>query len=251
MKTDPRPLAPPSDPSRAPSRAQRGALLAGLLLLAGCAQVNSAVSYIDALPLVGSGKAEAKRAAARMVDPDADCRRTLGIPECIVYIAPPGRQVPRGPITPGDAQIELARMEPEASGGPSQGRRTIPTGTFMSEDGSRAPLGRAADMVAEMAVPPVVVNTSAINPEPVSTAPLARPPQVPASKPTPPRTASPKPRAGGSGASPAPAAVPASPVRAPAPPPSAPPALPRPLPASEPPQRPTSAPTPLSPILTP
>lgn len=222
MKPDPRPLLPI------------------LLLFAGCARMDQAVAYVDRLPLIGSGKSAAAREAARMVAPDADCRRTLGVPECIIYVAPPGRAVARGPITPGDAQIEVAMSAPDEAGE----RRRVPTGTFMSPDGSRAPLGRAEDAAP---IPVVMVNPAAVDAVPVSRPPAAAPASTrspnAARRPAPPKPAPPKPSAS-TGAPPSSSASSSSAPSSGRPAPGQ--GIPAPAPSGAPPR-----PAPLSPALTP
>jgi hypothetical protein len=238
-----------------------------LVVLPACAEVRDAMPRVPTLGEVASilpGQGPANFPGTRdgyvMVDPGADCRRTLGDTECTLYVAPPGRSVPLTPVPPGAAQIH-----PGNGGG--DGRvptfPPIPTGTFLTPDGRLIPMTPEVAQAGTVSAAAAKVSTVA-QPVVVSPAPALAAPAAPASKPAKPSkmVAPSAPKAKASPAkvpaappakaegTPLPASAPSKPANAPAAKPADAKTAPSPVvPAAA--TAPATAPTPLSPALAP
>lgn len=163
-------------------------LVLPLLMLAACVDAPEEETGIRLLSLnevqsllPGQGPASFPGKADRyaMVDPNADCRRTLGVSQCTLYIDPPNREVPHNAVPPGDAQIRAGN----GGDGRISGSAAVPVGAMLRPDGSLIPLS-----VEGAAVPVAVIS-------PVGAAPLAnsRPISVTPAIEAPSGTASPPP----------------------------------------------------------
>lgn len=141
-------------------------LVLPLLMLAACVDAPDeetgirllSVSEVQSL-LPGQGPSTFPGTVDRyvMVDPNADCRRTLGVSQCAFYIDPPNRVVAHNAVPPGDAQIRAGN----GGDGRVSGSAAVPVGALLRPDGSLVPLS-----VQGAAVPVAMIS-------PVGAAPLA------------------------------------------------------------------------------
>jgi hypothetical protein len=141
-------------------------LVLPLLMLAACVDAPEEETGIRLLSLnevqallPGQGPATFPGTADRyvMVDPNADCRRTLGVSQCALYIDPPNRLVAHNAVPPGDAQIRAGN----GGDGRISGSAAVPVGALLRPDGTLIPLS-----VEGAAVPVAMIS-------PVGAAPLA------------------------------------------------------------------------------
>jgi len=157
-----------------------------LLMLTGCVEAPEeetgirilSVREIQAL-LPGQAEASFPGVADKhaMVDPNADCRRTLGISQCTLYIDPPTREVPHNAVPPGDAQIRAGN----GGDGRISGSAAIPLGALLRADGSLVPLSIEGAAMPVAAISPVGA-APLINTKPVSVTPALDPPSGATSK---------------------------------------------------------------------
>jgi hypothetical protein len=150
--------------SRIPTHWLKAASLIAALALGACGNDPVSREVVSWFPGQGPATFPGAPDERPMVQPGADCRQTLGISDCYIYIAPPGRPVPTTPVIPGAAQIH-----PGNGGGPGfvASQEPIPTGLYMTQDGMLVPLE------AKMAARPVPpgTRTAALPPLPVTAGP--------------------------------------------------------------------------------
>ena len=172
---------------------RRGMVLP-LLILAACVDAPEeetgirilSVREIQAL-LPGQGQASFPGVADKyvMVDPNADCRRTLGISQCTLYIDPPSREVAHNAVPPGDAQIRAGN----GGDGRISGSAAVPLGALLRADGSLIPLSIEGAPMPVAAISPVgaapLVNAKPITVIPTIGEPAGAAPAKPAPSPAP------------------------------------------------------------------
>jgi len=180
----------------------RRGLVLPLLMLAACVNAPEeetgirilSVREIQAL-LPGQGQASFPGVADKyvMVDPNADCRRTLGVSQCTLYIDPPSREVAHNAVPPGDAQIRAGN----GGDGRISGSAAIPLGAQLRADGSLIPLSIEGAPLPVAAISPVgaapLINNRPISVTPALDAPFGAVPTPPA-KPAPSPLPSAKPK---------------------------------------------------------
>ena len=167
---------------------RRGAVLL-LLMFTGCVEAPEeetgirilSVREIQAL-LPGQSEATFPGVPDKyaMVDPNADCRRTLGVSQCTLYIDPPNREVAHNAVPPGAAQIRAGN----GGDGRISGSAAIPLGALLRADGSLVPLSIEGAAVPVAAISPVgaapLVNARPVSVTPALDAPSEMAPSVPA-----------------------------------------------------------------------